>query len=120
MQLCRMREVASYLGVSVFWDGNSSEGALCICCSAGNNMGVQINQANRITNQIQSALETIVSRCTDYEKRRDSIYGVFDKSAAQVIEDNLYMPEQDFVKLLVEYQGHLKLDASHTLKEKIS
>ncbi len=84
------------------------------------NMGVQINQANRITNQIQSALETIVSRCTDYEKRRDSIYCVFDKSAAQVIEDNLYMPEQDFVKLLVEYQGHLKLDASHTLKEKIS
>lgn len=30
-----MREVASYLGVSVFWDGKSSEGALCICCSAG-------------------------------------------------------------------------------------
>lgn len=84
------------------------------------NMGVQTNQAKRITDQIKSAMETIVSRCTDYEKRRDAIYGVFDKSAAQVMEDNLYMPEQDFVKLLVEYQGHLKLDASQTLKEKIS
>lgn len=83
-------------------------------------MGVQINQANKITNQIKSVLETIVSKCTDYEKRRDSIYGVFDKSAVQMIEDNLYMSEHDFVKLLAEYQGHLKKNANQTLKEKIS
>lgn len=81
-------------------------------------IGVQGALADTITNQMKVSLESVISKCTDYEKRRGPV-NVFDESVARIVEDAIYASEHDFVKLLVKYRDHLRPGASQVLKEKL-
>lgn len=116
----------SYFTAKLFWyndfhdclvHDNWSLAVNSILCKIS--IGVQSSLADTITNQMKSALESVINKCTDYEKRRDIISNVISKSFSQSFEDAVYAPEHDFVKLLIQYRRHLNPCASQSLKEKL-